>query len=63
MMRSTETSADASGLVRRPLVSVAILATLYTCLDTKTHSAQRHRYLDWAAKTIEELEHHTKLQE
>jgi hypothetical protein len=45
-------------------VSVELLANLiYLARRTETHSAQQHRYLDWAAKVIEELQHHPKLHE
>jgi hypothetical protein len=58
-MDSTETSAEAI----QPLpVIVELLANLiYLARCSETHSAQQHRYLDWAAKVLEELEHHPKL--
>ena len=61
MMRSSQTSADASGPVQPFKVSVEILANLiYLSRRTETHSGQQHQYLDWAAKAIEELPHHPK---
>jgi hypothetical protein len=63
-MDFSEDSVDANGA--RPIqplqVSVELLANLiYLARCTETHSAQQHRYLDWAAKVIEELQHHPKL--
>jgi hypothetical protein len=52
MMRSSQTSADASGPVRPLQVSVEILANLiYLARRTETHS-ERDQYLDWAAKLL-----------
>ena len=43
-------------------VSIELLANLiYLARRTETHSHQQHRYLDWAAKVLEELQHHPKL--
>jgi hypothetical protein len=55
MMRSTQTSADASGPFSQSMSVWRPSPTLYTCLDTETRSAQRHRYLDWAAKAMLQL--------
>jgi hypothetical protein len=58
-MDSSETSAEAI----QPLpVVVELLANLiYLARCSETHSAQQHRYLDWAAKVLEKLQHHPKL--
>jgi hypothetical protein len=58
-MDSSETSAEAI----QPLpVIVELLANLiYLARCSETHSAQQHRYLDWAAKVLGELQRHPKL--
>jgi hypothetical protein len=62
MMRSSQTSADASGPVLPLQVSVEILANLiYLARRTETHS-ERDQYLDWA-EIIEELQLHPKLRD
>jgi hypothetical protein len=63
-MDSSETSADPERPIQPLQVSVELLANLiYLARRTETHSDQQHRYLDWAAKVIEELQHHPKLHE
>lgn len=55
-------SPDTADAVQPLQVSVELLANLiYLARCTETHSAQQHRYLDWAAKVIEDLQHHPKL--
>jgi hypothetical protein len=63
MMRSSQTSADASG-PRPPLqASVEILANLiYHAWCAEAHS-ERDRYLDWTAEVIEEVQHDPKLRD
>jgi hypothetical protein len=60
-MDSSETSAEEI----RPLrVSIETIANLiYLARRAETHSAQQHRYLDWAADVIKELKYHPKLNE
>jgi hypothetical protein len=58
-MDSSETSAEEI----QPLqVSIETIANLiYLARRAETHSAQQHRYLDWAADVIKELKYHPKL--
>jgi hypothetical protein len=61
---SLENHANANGSIQ-PLQNTleAIANLIYLARHAKTHSAQQHRYLDWAARIIEELQHHPKVQE
>jgi hypothetical protein len=63
-MDYSETSAG-NGHTSQPLqVSVELLGNLiYLVRHIETHSAKQHRYLDWAADVIEELQYHPKLHE
>lgn len=57
-------SPDTADTVQPLQVSVELLANLiYLARRTETHSPQQHHYLDWAAKVLEDLQHHPKLQE
>jgi hypothetical protein len=60
-MDSSESSAEEI----QPLqVSIETIANLiYLARGVETHSAQQHRYLDWAADVIKELRYHPKLNE
>jgi hypothetical protein len=59
-MDSAETEADVQPL----RVSIETIANLiYMARREETHSAQQHRYLDWAADVIKELMFHPKLNE
>jgi hypothetical protein len=63
MMGSSQASPDASGPVQPLKVSVEILSTLiYLARRTEMHS-ERDGYLDWAAKVMEELQHHPNLRD
>jgi hypothetical protein len=45
-------------------VSIETIANLiYLARRAETHSAQQHRYLDWATDVIKELKYHPKLNE
>jgi hypothetical protein len=59
-MDSSENDADAKGPVQPLEVSVELLANL---IYLARHSPQQNRYLDWAAKVIEDMQHHPKLHE
>jgi hypothetical protein len=60
-MDSSETPAEKI----QPLqVSIETIANLiYLARRAETHSAQQHRYLDWAADVIKELKYHPQLNE
>ena len=57
-MDSSETSTPVQPL----WIGLEVLANLiYLASRTETHSAQQRHYLDWAAKVLEDLQHHPKL--
>ena len=62
-MRSLETENTKPPI--EPLsVGLELLANLiYLSRHSGAHSPQQHRYLDWAAKVVEEMQHHPKVYE
>jgi hypothetical protein len=63
-IRSLENLADVNGSIQPVQNSIEAIANLiYLARHAETHSAQQHRYIDSAARIIEELQHHPKLQE
>jgi len=60
-MDSSETSAEEIQPLRVSIETVANL--IYLARRADIHSAQQHRYLDWAADVLRELQHHPKLRE
>jgi hypothetical protein len=59
-MDSSETSTPVQPL----WIGLEVLANLfYLASRTETHSAQQRHYLVWAAKVLEDLQHHPKLRD
>jgi hypothetical protein len=56
---STDSSETPAEEIQSLQVSIETIANLiYLARRAETHSAQQHRYLDWAADVIKELKYH-----